>query len=195
VLDFLLRFSKSFASFTADGLSHPMVWVLLILGAILVFNGSFSISDLDSFRLRILSVGGFLIWSALIVGSTFAYPAWHQSMGMYVLLLPLAFGLGVSNRFKFQKKTLVSAFIIVSFLMTAVFLRIGIMGVNRSLDWDTNFQKNICLLKLDQKASLLGAEIQYPPFNLGVEDVNTWEWMRNKYVGWISAIPNEIKCD
>ena len=71
----------------------------------------------------------------------------------------------------------------------------GAMGINRSVVWDNNLQKNICALKVDPEATLLGAEIQYPPFNLGVEDVNTWDWMRNKYVGWVNAIPHDIKCD
>jgi hypothetical protein len=31
-MDFFWRFGKSLLSFTADGLSHPMVWVLFLLG-------------------------------------------------------------------------------------------------------------------------------------------------------------------
>jgi hypothetical protein len=194
-MDFAMRFTKSFASFSADALSHPMVWLLLILGAVMAVKNPAIKTSIDSFKLKILAIGSFLIWFALIMGSTFAYPAWHQSMGMYVLLLPLAFGLGVINSVRFKWKTLVSALTVASLIIIAVLLRAGVMGINRSLVWDRNLQENICLLQEDPEASLLGAEIQYPPFKLGVEDVNTWEWMRNKYVGWVNAVPNDIKCD
>jgi hypothetical protein len=195
ILDFTKRFGKSFASFTADALSHPMLWVLLLLGAILAIKTPIIKKALDSFRLRILIVGTLLIWAALIMGSTFAYPAWHQSMGMYVLLLPLAFGLGVANKYKMSWKALISGFAVASLITTAVLVRAGAMGINRSLVWNNNLEKNVCALKVDPKAVLLGAEIQYPPFYLGVEDVNTWEWMRDKYVGWVNAIPHDLKCD
>lgn len=195
LMDFAARFTKSFASFSADALSHPMVWVLLTLGAVMAVKSPVIKTSIDSFKLRLLAIGSFLIWFALIMGSTFAYPAWHQSMGMYVLVLPLAFGLGVVSSVRFKWKTWVSAFTVVSLIMITVLLRAGVMGINRSLVWDQNLQRNICILKDDPNADLFGAEIQYPPFNLGVEDVNTWKWMRDKYVGWISSVPNNIKCD
>lgn len=193
--DFINRFIKSFASFTADAMSHPMVWVLFTLGAVLTLMSPVTKVSIDSFKLRILAIGAFLIWFALIMGSTFAYPAWHQSMGMYILLLPLAFGLGVKFHHKLSRGTLISALTVCSVMMMAVFLRVGVMGVNRSIVWDQNLQQNVCLLKNNPEAPLLGAEIQYPPFKLGVEDVNTWDWMRDKYVGWVNAVPNDIKCD
>lgn len=195
ILDFTKRFGKSFASFTADALSHPMLWVLLLLGTVLAIKTPIIKKALDSFRLRILIVGTLLIWAALIMGSTFAYPAWHQSMGMYVLLLPLAFALGVANEYRVRWKVLISVFTVASLITAAVLMRAGAMGISRSVVWDNNLQKNICALKVDPEAALLGAEIQYPPFNLGVEDVNTWEWMRDKYVGWVNAIPHDVKCD
>lgn len=194
-LDFVKRFTKSIASFSADAVSHPMVWALLLLGAVTALVMPTIKASIDTFKLRILAIGSFLIWISLIMGSTFAYPAWHQSMGMYVLLLPFAFGLGLHNPFKFSLKTLTTAFTVASILMLAVFIRAGVLGINRSLVWDSNLEKNICSLKSEPNAALLGAEIQYPPFNLGVEDINTWDWMRNKYAGWVSEIPNEIKCD
>lgn len=194
-MEFVVRFTKSFASFTADALTHPIVWVLLLLGMLVVGRNLTGKLLIDSFRLRLLAVGSFLIWAALILGSTFAYPAWHQSMGMYVLLLPLAFGLGIANRYKLQPQFVTSAFAIAVLVTAAVLLRAGITGVDRSLEWDRNLQENICLLKQDSDAKLLGAEILYPPFNLGVEDVNTWDWMRDKYAGWVKVVPSDVKCD
>jgi hypothetical protein len=193
--DFASRFAKSFASFTADGLSHPMVWVLLLLGVTVARTLSNVELFLDIFKFKLLAAGTGLIWISLIMGSTFAYPAWHQSMGMYVLLLPFAFGIGTVSRLKLNTASVTVALTIAGIVMTATFLRIGVLGVNRSLVWDRNLHTNVCLLKANPDAKLLGAEIQYPPFGLGVDDVNTWDWMRNKYIGWVAAVPSDIKCD
>ena len=193
-VDFFWRFGKSLISFTADGLSHPMVWVLFLLGALLVQTGRFSRNKIFDQKLIALFVGTFLIWFALVLGSTFAYPAWHQSMGLYVLLLPASFGAGLYFGLKLDTKIVKILLVISTLIMTLVFARIGILGVNRSLTWDKNLKSNICLLQNDSQAKLLGAEIQYPPFYLGVDDVNTWEWMRNKYAGWVSHVPNQVSC-
>lgn len=193
--DFVKRFAKSFASFTADGLSHPMFWVLLLLGILVAKTLPKSDLILGGFKFKMLAVGTGLIWTALILGSTFAYPAWHQSMGMYVLLFPFAFCFGVAKKVELSQKTITVALVVAGIVMTAAFLRIGILGINRSLMWDRNLQTNVCLLKKNPDAKLLGAEIQYPPFGLGVDDVNTWDWMRNKYAGWVAAVSSDINCD
>jgi len=192
--DFFWRFGRSLASFTADGLSHPMVWVLFLLGAFLVRTGQLSRNEIFDLKLKVLLAGTFLIWLALILGSTFAYPAWHQSMGMYVLMLPASFGAGLYFGLKLDIKNVKILLAISTLVMILVFARIGVLGVSRSLAWDKNLESNICLIKNDSKAKLLGAEIQYPPFYLGVDDVNTWEWMRNKYAGWVSQVPNQVSC-
>jgi hypothetical protein len=41
---------------------------------------------------------------------------------------------------------------------------------------------------------LLGAEIRYPPFSLGIEDIETWEWMRENYADWVTNIPGNPDC-
>jgi hypothetical protein len=193
--DFVKRFAKSFASFTADGLSHPMVWVLVLLGIVVALILPKADLVLDNFRFKMLAIGTCLIWIALILGSTFAYPAWHQSMGMYVLLLPFSFCLGNAGIINLNLKLSILALVFAGIVMTATFLRIGVLGVNRTLVWDRNLHTNICLLETNHDAKLLGAEIQYPPFGLGVDDVNTWDWMRNKYVGWVDAVPHKTICD
>jgi hypothetical protein len=191
--EFLTRFAKSFASFTADGLTHPMVWVLLLLGLFLGMSQSQSKLEVIEFRLKMLLVGTTIIWASLIVGSTFAYPAWHQSMGMYVLLLPFSFALGLRLKIRIDRKVIVSLLVASSLVMLFTFVRIGVLGVQRSLQWDRNLTINSCLIADNPNSALLGAEIQYPPFGLGVDDVNTWEWMRYKYVGWIENISDK-KC-
>jgi hypothetical protein len=195
LFEFIRRFVKSFASFTADALTHPMGWIFFLLGVLMIQTQKMEFAENFRIRAKVVFLGLTLIWIALILGSTFAYPAWHQSMGMYILFFPACFISGIffgeSRNIPFFKVFLVLS----SFLMLAVFLRIGILGVNRSIQWDSNLSKNVCLLKANPDAQLLGAEIQYPPFGLGVDDVNTWDWMRNKYAGWVSAVDNNIKCD
>jgi hypothetical protein len=192
--DFFFRFGKSFASFSADALTHPMLWVMFLFGATISKANVPILNDFSVFRTKIIVFGSVLIWIALIMGSTFAYPSWHQSMGMYVLFFPSFFMLGAWNtnwRFKRHSKSLL---IFMSLLMTLTFLRIGVLGVSRAESWDKNLLLNICILKANPDADLFGAEIRYPPFDLGVEDVNTWTWMRDKYAGWVGNIPNQIKC-
>jgi hypothetical protein len=191
--EFLTRFAKSFASFTADGLTHPMVWVLFLLGVLLGLSQNKSKLEVIEVRLKMLLVGTATVWAALIVGSTFAYPAWHQSMGMYVLLLPLSFALGIRLKIRTSQKVIGSLFVASSLVMLFTFARIGVLGVERSLQWDRNLTINSCRIAENPNSALLGAEIQYPPFGLGVDDVNTWEWMRYKYVGWVENI-SEKKC-
>ena len=191
--EFFTRLAKSFASFTADGLTHPMMWVLFFLGVISAGSGVTIISSVTVFRVKTLIAGSILIWLSLIMGSTFAYPAWHQSMGMYVLLMPLSFALGFTTRVRFSKKFLTVMFVVSSLVMSLTFVRIGVLGVERSMRWDRNLVENSCRILKNPNSELLGAEIQYPPFGLGVDDVNTWEWMRSKYVGWVEAIPDK-KC-
>jgi hypothetical protein len=193
--DFLFRFVKSFASFTADALTHPMVWVFFFMGALCAnrFSSNFSVDFM--LRLRVLIIGSALIWIALILGSTFAYPSWHQSMGMYLLLFPAFFGVGLMTSNRRLQRAATSLMVVSSLVMFLAFIRIGVLGVSRAQEWDQNLVTNICALKINPESELLGAEIRYPPFGLGVEDVNTWKWMRDKYVGWVNNIPHDIKCD
>lgn len=191
--DFMKRFAKSFASFTVDGFTHPMIWLFLVLGLLFRISYPNLSSKIIHFRLRMLLIGAIVIWFSLIIGSTFGYPAWHQSMGMYILLLPLAFAFGLSVKINVSRKLLNIILIGTIFLMTFTFLRVGILGVERSLRWDRNLSVNSCRIMSNPNSNLLGAEIQYPPFGLGIDDINTWEWMRSKYVGWVRGIPDN-KC-
>lgn len=193
--EFFMRFAKSFASFTADAFTHPMIWVFFFLGVIYSAKVKADLSGNFTLRLRVIALGSGLIWMALIFGSTFAYPSWHQSMGMYLLLFPTSFAAGLSVNNQILKRAAASLLALTSLVMLLIFLRVGVLGVARSQAWDQNLTQNICALKANPAAELRGAEIRYPPFGLGVEDVNTWKWMRDKYVGWVDAIPNNIDCD
>jgi hypothetical protein len=102
--------------------------------------------------------------------------------------------LGALTRNKLLYRHAKSLLIFTSVVMILTFFRIGAFGMTRAETWDRNLQLNVCNLRSDPDAVLYGAEIRYPPFKLGVEDVNTWKWMRDKYAGWVGNIPNQIKC-
>ena len=171
-----------------------MIWVFFFLGVIYAAQSVPDLSANFTLRLRVVTLGSGLIWLALVLGSTFAYPSWHQSMGMYLLLFPTSFVAGLAIRSQHIQKASAGLLVLSSLVMLLAFIRIGVLGVSRSQAWDQNLTKNVCALKTDSAAALKGAEIRYWPFGLGVEDVNTWKWMRDKYVGWVDAIPNNIEC-
>ena len=50
-------------------------------------------------------------------------------------------------------------------------------------------------IPFDPKSKLIGAEMLYPGFNLGIEDVSSWEWMRSGYSQWVSGPKFESKID
>jgi hypothetical protein len=192
--DFLVRLAKSFASFSADAVTHPMLWVFFFLGVTFSKSIALDLSAFSIFRTNLIVTGSALIWLALIMGSTFAYPSWHQSMGMYILLFPSGFMLGTLTKNQYLSLHAKSLLILMTVVMLFTFLRIGALGVARTETWDRNLPINMCSLKSNPDAVLFGAEIRYPPFGLGVEDVNTWKWMRDKYAGWVRNTPNQIKC-
>lgn len=192
--EFFFRFAKSFTSFTADALTHPMIWVFFFSGVIYAARVVPDLSGNFILRFKFIVSGSGLIWLALVLGSTFAYPSWHQSMGMYLLLFPTIFAAGLCINNQRLKKASAGLLALSSLIMLLTFIRIGILGVSRSQAWDKNLIQNICALKTDPVAELQGAEIRYPPFDLGVEDINTWKWMRDKYVKWVDSIPINIDC-
>jgi len=192
--DFIQRLLKSAISFTVDGLTHPMVWVLFFLGVFLGAKGLVPGLVVDKYKSCMLFAGTFLLWFSLVFGATFAYPSWHQSMGLVLLLLPASFCLGLLSSNLPIRKTIATLLSISSIVMLFSTGRSVYLGINRSIVWDNNFTVNRCLLVDNSDSELLGAEIRYPPFSLGIEDVETWEWMRENYADWVTNIPGNPNC-
>ena len=86
-------------------------------------------------------------------------------------------------------------------LSSAISLRTSLAVAQRANSWDIDFQRNYCLVitskdvRMDQ-LPLSGPEIIYPLFNKGIEDIQTWEWMRVGYIKWIKSgkIQNPPAC-
>jgi len=197
--ELLIRFRSSFVSFTAEIVTHPM-WMLIILFTVIYMrkNTQIHIAKERAFALILLT---FLVYGFLIIGTTFAYAAWHQSGGLLFLLTPA--GIAIAH-FLCNSKRLSNALFVLSkpllvsltLLMVALVGRVTILEVQHGLRWDKNLSTNYCLLIQDSNAPLLGSEIKYPPIGLGIEDVSTWPWMRDDYAKWVLSprFSKEIDC-
>ncbi len=188
ITELFTRFRSSFVSFTAEIFTHPM-WMVVFLLAIIAFK-----SNRDLVIVRERAAGLLLltisVYGSLIIGTTFAYAAWHQSVGLLFLLTPAGIALAffVSELEKISKKIVsFSRPILVTLIIVIVVLsgRVTVLEVKQGQDWDNNLSKNYCALVKDSKSQLDGAEIKYPPIGLGIEDVNSWQWMRDDYSKWV----------
>ena len=178
-----------------------MVWLAFLIGVLISGpkkTGNKKITLINKIKLMLFL--GFILFSSLTIGSTFAYVSWHQSTGLYQVFIPLAFILGFYSKsifsFDFSRvnRIFLLAFIVIS--LTAISLRAGMLLDKRASDWDDAFKVNYCLIKENPNSELVGAEMLYPGFNLGIEDVSSWEWMRNGYSNWVSnpKFKSEFKC-
>ena len=199
--DFLYRFLKSFGSFTADLATHPMVWLAFLIGLLVSMPEKIGQDKIMLVsKIKLFSYLGFVLFTSLTFGSTFAYVSWHQSTGLYQVFIPLTFVLGVYSKsiikseLRGRQKSLLAFIVLVSLILMSA--RAGMAFKARAADWDDAYKVNYCLIKENPNSKLVGAEMLYPGFNLGIEDVSSWEWMRNGYVTWVSN-PNfktNVKC-
>ena len=199
--EFSQRFFKSFGSFLADLITHPMLWLVFLIGILFQIDQKYGPEKkLLVYKVKMLITLGIILFTSLVFGGTFGYVSWHQSSGLYQIFIPLFFIVG------FYYKTLlnfeifprmapyIAPFII--FSIVAISLRAGIAFSDRANNWDIAYKINYCVIKKDPAAKLIGAEMLYPGFNLGIEDVASWEWMANGYSNWLSnpKFKNDVPC-
>ena len=189
--DFLYRFLKSFGSFTADLATHPMVWLAFLIGLLVSMPEKIGQDKITLVsKIKLFLYLGFVLFASLTFGSTFAYVSWHQSTGLYQVFIPLTFVLGVYSKSIIKselggrQKSLLAFIVLFSLILMSA--RAGMAFKARAADWDHAYKVNYCLIKENPNSKLVGAEMLYPGFNLGIEDVSSWEWMRNGYVTWVS---------
>jgi hypothetical protein len=146
--------------------------------------------------LEVLTISLFMF---LVLGASFAYPSWHQSLGLLFLLpcfflrLGSWFALGI-KRFSIRTTSILLFFMLGVLLVSLI--RPPVLTLNRSTEWEISNNTNICLIKEGKLNALTNPELRYPPLNLGVEEVQSWEWILNAYQYWIenNAASNNIKC-
>lgn len=184
-----INFRSSLISFFGEVITHP-IWLFAILVILLRRNPN----KLNIFKSKLFLVFSTIVFVMLILGATFGYAAWHQSIGLIFLLAPVAF---CSVFIVKQKGWLLSftpslmkyiSLLIVSVVLVGLMFRGLVVQEVRSSNWDSNFLINLCSIVESRQLPLLGAEIKYWPIGLGVEDVNTWKWMALDYEKWLTSI-------
>lgn len=189
LIDFFIRFSKSLVIFSADVLTHPFMYLAFLSGMWLAHSHLILCDGILLLKLRILCFLSISFYLLLILGSTMAYPAWHQSMGLYIFVVPTSLVLGIFVGTQFSSISIANLFkyvIVINLIFCiSLYIRVVDTAISRKYAWDRAFTTNVCLLQQNSSADLKGAEIIYPPFGLGVEDVNSWEWIRNDYSKWV----------
>jgi hypothetical protein len=201
IQDLLYRFFKSLGSFSADLATHPMVWLAFLIGLLASIPEKLGEEKIVlASKIKMLAWLGSILFISLTFGSTFAYVSWHQSTGLYQIFIPLSFLLGIYSKsfiklvLSRKQSSLLVFFIVVSLILISA--RAGISFKERAINWDDAFRINYCLIKENPNSKLVGAEMLYPGFNLGIEDVSSWEWMRNGYSNWVLNVKfkSDIKC-
>lgn len=190
--ELVFRFFKAFVSLPVESLTHPGAYLVFFLG--LVFSNKILVNvPLKSFsgRVKALVLCYLLLLLNLVGGGTLAYVSWHQSFGLNLLLPSLFFLLGVQAgqvsgiKFKNQARRVLPIVIV---LVLVVFGRgLGTL-IERGIEWDRTLVINSCNIKTNSEDNLLGAELRYPPFKFGFEDIQTWPWMLDSYKIWIQEI-------
>jgi hypothetical protein len=198
--EILIGFRSSFVSFSGDVITHP-VWIFLAIFAILFLKKGLKEEIVQSRALALILLT-VLCYLSLIIGTAFAYAAWHQSVGLLFLLTPSSIAIAylflrferIVSRFSVVLKISLG---VLALLIPLMITRVTVLEVQRGLMWDRNLLANSCLISADNQAKLLGAEIKYPPLGLGIEDVNRWEWMSNNYKNWLASpsFKSGVICD
>jgi len=187
IQEFAVRFRSSFVSFSAEVVTHP-VWILVLLVTTLFLRKNMLLIVWE--RSLALILVTFSVYCSLILGATFAYAAWHQSVGLLFLLTPAGVALAritITDLTVLSWRRMIEKYLVISLalLTLALVSRVTVLEFHQATKWDANLIKNYCLLKQDDHAMLLGSEVRYPPIGLGIEDVNTWAWMRDDYSKWV----------
>ena len=190
--DFIQRFIKAGVSFPADSLSHPGIYITFLLG-FSVFSRLQGLIDINHLarRIRKLVSVYLVLITSLIGGGTLAYTSWHQAFGLSLLLAPLAFSFGLLTGSRINKgnsRKFRGIFLSTVLVLSMILLRSGFMLSDRAHDWDRNLLHNICEIQKDSLGNLRGAELLYPPLDLGIEDIETWPWMSTNYVAWVKGL-------
>lgn len=191
----LHSFRSAAIDFVASIIATPAFLSAVVIFAIMVFRQQ------KNFRLlyNILkdAVVPLLFFTSLflmlIIGSTFAYAAWHQSLGLVFLstLLSVILIYEVHLQFNLGRALTVSLLLFIAL----VFVFDVVSGIGRGVSWDRAYLHNICAIQAENTQDLIGAELRNPISKLGFEDIETWDWIRSDYIRWLKSTPEKTKCN
>ncbi|CAN2170143.1 hypothetical protein MCEMRE203_00032 [Candidatus Nanopelagicaceae bacterium] len=190
--DLLARLVRVLPINIGDLIQHPG-WILgILLGAFI--RPTLAIDESTKLKHWILpsAIASGLLFVAICFADSFAYPSWYHTLSLYIFLFPLSFLVGACSDlkvFRFNRHVkLVKAFLVV-IVFSSIFLfsRDMFMLNARSLAWDQAAIRNVCFISDGSTLGLIGPEIIYWPLNLGIEDVETWDWIRSAYIDWVDS--------
>lgn len=198
-IEITVSFLKSLFINSGDFFLHPG-WMLAIIIGLLSsrYSKIIQFTAHNKELLLILCVYPIILFILTIVGATFAYPSWYQTLGIYLYSLPIGLTIGrYLSRFKFFKKYnirfLATLFFVFSALSISLLCRDYFEISNRRSAWDKAYISNVCNIQLGKTSYLEGAEILYPPLNIGISDLNSRPWMKDLYINWIEVSKVNIK--
>lgn len=201
--ELFVRFFKSLSAFGFDLLTHPFLFLTFFVSSFYLGASSKNKINFEK-KSKFLFLSASMLFGLLVLGTTAGYPAWHQSLGLFPAFSLGAFVLGIKLETMIKNlnfKFLAFIFILTIFLSSTISLRTSLAVSQRANHWDVDFQRNFCSLinsedaKIDQLV-LSGPEIVYPVFHKGIEDIQTWEWMKTGYIKWLKSgkIKNVPSC-
>ena len=177
-------FDFAFAAFSTLPIFFLCAWLILAK----IRNRS--LNTLPNFRNNLLksfipSLLLIILFLSLSLGSAFSYAAWHQSLGLVFSVFLLAC-IVISRLFQVG---FLSKIFLVSLLLATLVLSLydSYTGISRGRSWDQNLKLDYCSSLINKDYKFVGAEIRNPISQLGLEDVNRWEWMATPYRAFLSA--------
>jgi len=192
-IDIFERLIRSLSAFSAEVLTHPTFYIFLASGVMLA-KSTDEFSEIR-WRWNFIEVFFVFLFASLTIGATFAYPAWHQSLGLLFLLPVFSLLLGTRLARIIRKHHLmwIRIFQLLMVALLAISItRANILLWNSSREWHDRNVVNICSLREDPTASTSNPEIRYPPFSLGIEGSQSWPWIRDSYIRWLSNVPSAV---
>ena len=192
--ELIARFLKSLSAFSFDLLTHPFLFLTFLVSSCYLGTSSRKLMNFGK-KIKFLLLSSAILFGLLVLGTTAGYPAWHQSLGLFPAFSLCAFMLGIryeATISRLNSRFFVLILIVTLILSSVISLRTSVAVSQRASYWDIDFQRNYCLLinsedvNIDQ-LPLSGPEIIYPIFHKGIEDIQTWEWMKVGYIKWIKS--------
>ena len=202
--DLIARFLKSLSAFGFDLITHPFLFLTFFVASCYLGASSKELLNFE-IKLRFLLLSSVMLFALLVLGTTAGYPAWHQSLGLFPVFSLTSFMLGIryeSTIARLKSRSFVLILIMILTVSTSISLRTSLAVSQRANSWDIAFQRNYCLVTNTEDVNieqlpLSGPEIIFPFFHKGIEDIQTWEWMKIGYVKWIKSgkIQNPPDCE
>jgi hypothetical protein len=198
ITDVISRLVKSLAIFSADIFTHPTFYIFLAAGIVFAKSAS-RLSEIPT-RWNFVELFFWCLFTSLIFGATFAYPAWHQSLGLLFLIPAFSFfsGIRLAKFTRLKQFRWIRVFQVFMVLLLVISVaRANILVWDSGRDWHQANALNICSLRVDSSALVSNPEIHYPPFALGIEGSQSWTWIRVAYTRWLSNVTpaTTLECD